>query len=113
MSRLQFSSATCTECRTDFDRLPVEYDGDLGYAVLPVKPCTSVTCEKLLCPCCDQFHCDYCALTFCVDHLVSVPDGERPLHLCTECAAGVEPVELPAAIPPQRETRIAAAAEVA
>jgi hypothetical protein len=105
MSRLQFTSAACPECKTDFDRLPVEYDEEGGYAVLPVHPCAHETCGKFLCPCCDQFHCDYCGGTFCADHLVSVPDGERPLHLCTECAVGVEPLDLPAPIPPQSETR--------
>jgi hypothetical protein len=106
MSRLKFTSACCRECKTDFDRLPVEYDEDEGYAVLPVHPCANETCGKFLCPSCDQFHCDGCGETFCADHLVSIPDEPgRPLHCCTECAVDFLPIELSAAIPPQSETR--------
>jgi hypothetical protein len=94
--RSRFTSATCRNCNTDFDRIPVEYDEDGGYAVIPVKACAQPNCSVLLCPCCDQFHCDGCGDTFCADHLVSVPDGtDRPLHCCPACAEECEPMELP------------------
>jgi hypothetical protein len=100
--RKQFDSGSCPNCRTLFERLPVEYDGDYGYAVLEQHPCAG--CGQMLCSCCDQFHCDGCGQTFCVDHLVSVPDGtETSLHCCAMCAAECEPLELPARIPPQSE----------
>jgi len=41
-----FASASCPECQTDFDRLPVEYDEDGGYAVLPVRPCAYYYCVR-------------------------------------------------------------------
>jgi hypothetical protein len=80
--RTRFASASCPTCLTLFDRLPVEYDEDgNGCAVLEVRPCADSICGKMLCACCDQFHCDGCGQTFCADHLVSVPDGtDRPLH---------------------------------
>jgi hypothetical protein len=81
----QFTSARCPECQSEFDGCPVERDEDGAYAVLEVKPCSG--CDKLLCPDCAQFHCDGCGDTFCADHLVSVPDGETPLHCCQACAA--------------------------
>lgn len=97
----QFTSASCPTCNTLFDRLPVEYDADIGYAVLEVHPCGDATCGKLLCACCDQFHCDGCGQAFCADHLISVPDGtDHPLHCCPPCAAECEPVGLPSPIPP-------------
>lgn len=99
-----FTDASCPTCETYFDRLPVEWDEDGGYAFLPVRPCAS--CAALLCACCDQFHCDGCGMTFCADHLVSVEDGtETPLHCCVACAAECEQYDLPMAIPPQSETR--------
>lgn len=98
MSHSLFAPATCPECNTDFDRLPVDRDEDGAYAALPVKPCTA--CGKCLCPACDRFHCDGCGDTFCADHLVSVPDGtDRPLHCCQACADECEPCELPAPKP--------------
>ena len=106
MSKLTNTSATCPTCDTDFDRLPVEYDEDGGYAVLEVHFCAHLTCGTLLCPCCDQFHCDGCGNTFCADHLVSVPDGtDCPLHCCPICAEECEPMELPLALGPASETR--------
>jgi hypothetical protein len=88
-----FTSASCPSCNTLFERLPVEYDGDTGYAVLEVHPCADPTCGKMLCACCDQFHCDGCGETFCADHLVSIPDGtDRPLHCCTSCADESKPL---------------------
>jgi hypothetical protein len=108
------TSASCPACHTEFDRLPIEYDEDGGYAVLEVWPCADSTCGKLLCACCDQFHCDGCGHTFCADHLVSVPDGTpTPLHCCSTCAAECEPLELPAPIPPQREHGLPTRMEVA
>jgi hypothetical protein len=98
----QFTSASCPTCDTLFERLPVEYDEDGGYAFLEMHPCAG--CGKMLCACCDQFHCDGCGQTFRADHLVSVPDGtDSHLHCCEACAAEYEPLELPARIPPQSE----------
>src|SRR6266550_2682588 len=89
-----FTSASCPTCETSFDRVPVEYDGDQGYAPLELKPCRE--CGALLCPCCEQFQCDGCAATFCVSHLVTIPDGTlNPLRCCATCAAEVEAIELP------------------
>jgi hypothetical protein len=56
-----FDSASCPTCDTLFERLPVEYDEDAGYVFLAMHPCADSVCEKLLCACCDQFHCDSCA----------------------------------------------------
>jgi hypothetical protein len=115
--RPAFTSASCPVCHTLFERLPVEYDEDGGYAFLGVRPCADPVCGKLLCSCCDQFHCDGCGQTFCADHLVSVPDGtDRPLHCCPPCAADCEILdlpELPAPIPPCPEVRPLVPAEAA
>ena len=84
--RKQFDSTSCPTCDTLFERLPVEYDEDGGYVFLEVHPCAG------------------CGQTFCIDHLVSVPDGtETPLHCCGPCAAECEPFQLPTRIPPQSE----------
>jgi len=63
--KMHFASASCPTCDTLFERLPVEYDEDGGYAFLEVRPCAGPTCGKMLCSCCDQFHCDGCGQTFC------------------------------------------------
>lgn len=87
--RTKFASATCTNCNTDFDRIPVDYceDGQ-GYVAIPVQKCAHPTCDVLLCPCCPQVHTDCCGETVCADHAVSVEDGtDRPLHFCPTCAA--------------------------
>ena len=107
MSRPKFTSATCPACNTIFDRVPVEFDEDRGYAVLELKPCAYLICSTLLCPCCDQFHCDGCGETFCADHLVSIPDGtDRPLHCCPLCASETEQLELPLPLPPAPARRL-------
>jgi len=112
--RHAFTSASCPSCGTIFERLPVEYDEDGGYAFLEVRPCADTICDKMLCSCCDHFHCDGCGQTFCADHLVSVPDGtERPLHCCTTCAAECEFLSLPPRIPPASEARPVLPAEAA
>ena len=112
--RSKFTSASCPTCDTLFERLPVEYDEDGGYAFLEVRPCADSTCGKMLCSCCDQFHCDGCGQLFCTDHVVSVPDGtDRPLHCCPACAAECEVVALPPRIPPASETRQVPPAEAA
>jgi len=107
MSKPKYLDANCPTCDTFFETLPAEYDEDgTGYAVLEVHLCADRTCGKMLCPCCDQFHCDGCGQTFCADHLVSVPDGtERPLHCCPPCAAECEPLEFPSPIPPAAALR--------
>jgi hypothetical protein len=89
----RFTTTSCPTCETSFDRVPVEYDGDQGYAALELKPCRE--CGALLCPCCEQFLCDGCAATFCPSHLVIIPDGTLdPLRCCVTCAAEVEVIEL-------------------
>ena len=98
-----FTSATCIECNTTFDHVPLEFDGNQGYAVLEVNPCAE--CGALLCACCSTFACDGCGATFCTSHLALVPDGtDSPLRCCTACAAEVQAHEHPAPIPAQRET---------
>ena len=58
----------------------------------------------MLCECCDQFHCDGCGQTFCIDHLASGPEMTGPpMHYCGPCAAECEPLQLPARILSQSE----------
>jgi len=77
-----------------------------------LRPCAG--CGKLLCACCDQFHCDGCGHRFCIDHLVSVPDGTPiPLHCCPECAAECEQLALPAPLPPIHAMQLPIPAEAA
>ena len=112
--KTKFASASCPTCNTFFERLPIEYDDSDAYAFLEVRPCADISCGKMLCACCDQFHCDGCGQTFCSDHLVSVPDGtDRSLHCCPTCALECEPGELPARIPPGSEKRSRIPAEAA
>lgn len=102
-----FTSATCPACDTHFERLPLDGDEDgNAYAVLEVTLCGDAECGKLLCPCCPQADCEGCDQPFCPEHLEIVPDG-RPqgLRCCHACAVECEQCELPAAIPPQSETR--------
>ncbi len=102
----KYTKATCPECNTTFDRVPVDGDEDGLYACIEVTPCADPTCGKLLCADCAQFHSGCCGQIFCADHLVLIEDGtDKPLQCCAACAAECEP--LPAAIPPQRETRTA------
>ena len=90
-----FDSATCPNCQTYFDRLPVERDENGAYVVLESRPCA--TCGQMLCPCCSTFACDGCNQIHCSDHVVVVPDGtDKPLKCCATCAAECEPLELPA-----------------
>ena len=79
--RPSFTSATCPECQTYFDRLPVAGDGRDVYAALEVKPCRE--CGAMLCSCCAQFACDACGNTVCLSHLAIVDD----LRCCSECTA--------------------------
>jgi hypothetical protein len=110
--KTQFDSASCPTCHTLFDRLPVEYDEFGAYVFLEQRPCAG--CGPLLCSCCHQFHCDGCGEIFCIDHLVSVPDGiDAPLRCCAPCAAECEQVELPTRIPPQTERLAPSSREVA
>jgi hypothetical protein len=94
-----FDSATCPNCKTYFDRLPVDGDEDGLFVALEVKPCA--TCGALLCPCCSVFKCEGCDGLHCSEHIVLVEDGTpNPLKCCAVCAAECEP--LPAKIEPQR-----------
>jgi hypothetical protein len=87
------TSASCPTCDTTFT-VPIHGDEDGAYATLELTGCAE--CGTLLCGCCEQFACDGCAMTFCQEHLVSVPDCTiSPLHCCAACAAECEVVELP------------------
>jgi hypothetical protein len=110
-----FTSGSCPSCETIFEHLPVEYDEDgTGCAVLEVRPCGHSECGKMLCACCDQFHCDGCGQPFCADHVVVIPDGtERPLRCCRECAAECDLFELPSRIPLRTAPKPTFPAEVA
>ena len=65
----KYASATCPNCDTVFSDLPVEGDQDGAYVEIETVPCHDEECTKRLCSCCDQFMCDACGLTFCMDHL--------------------------------------------
>lgn len=116
------ADATCSECRTLFENLPVESDEDSACVEIPTEPCHDDECATRLCPNCPQFTCVCCGLTFCMDHLGREENPEctciqtdvdqfdatycdahgrfnaQPLLLCRVCAApeevvsGVEPV---------------------
>lgn len=95
----RFDSATCPNCQTLFDRLPVDGDEDGAYVALEVKPCA--TCGTLLCPCCEQFVCEH-GDTHCVSHL-TVLDAESkyPVKCCPVCIAEMDEADRPAKIEPQ------------
>lgn len=79
---IQFDSATCTNCYTTFDHLPVEPDEDCGGSVtIPALRCFYPGCQVKLCPSCPKFKCDGCGHSFCSDHQL-VLDG---LALCPAC----------------------------
>jgi hypothetical protein len=78
---MRFDSATCPNCQTYFDRLPVDGDEDGNYyIVLESTPCS--TCGQMLCPCCEQFTCEH-GEPHCIEHLAEV-DG---LKCCPVCLA--------------------------
>lgn len=89
----RFDSATCPNCQTLFDRLPVDGDEDGNcWLVMESKPCH--TCLTLPCPNCSQFACDGCGQTHCSKHLALVEDGTPdPLKCCAVCAAECEVLE--------------------
>ena len=72
-----------------YQPVEVEYDGDQGYAALPVTPCS--VCHQDLCCFCDQACCE-CGLTVCLHCIVTVPDGTSAgLRLCKPCAQQTDP----------------------
>ena len=79
-----FDSATCPNCQTFYDRLPVDGDEDGNcWLVLESKPCA--TCGQMLCPNCEQFVCEH-GETHCLTHLTMVADGTpRGLLACPVC----------------------------
>lgn len=90
-----FDSATCPNCQTFYDRLPVEgdEDGD-SWLVLESKPCS--TCLVLLCPNCEQFVCEH-GDTHCASHLTLVADGTpNPLKCCPVCMEDIAQSDAPA-----------------
>ena len=106
------ASATCPNCQTLFENLPLDRDEAGAYTALEITPCA--ICTAMLCRCCEQFACDGCGETFCESHAIIVPDGtDKPLCCCPACASECEQYERPARIEPARETRFAATQEVA
>lgn len=84
MMRHAFTSGSCPNCDTLFERLAVDYDEEGGYVALKVTPCTG--CGTLLCSACDWSKCDGCGDVFCADCLQLVDDGtDSSLHCCIEC----------------------------
>jgi len=115
------ASATCPQCLTLFENLPIESDEDGEYVEIDTEPCHDDKCTTRLCACCPQFTCACCGLTFCMQHIGREEDPEctcvqtdvdqfdarygdahgtnppRPVLLCRVCAApeeiaGMEPV---------------------
>jgi hypothetical protein len=84
----RFTSATCTECNTTFDHVPVEYDGAVGYAVLETTVCGE--CGVALCPCCAQAKCVSCDQTICQSHLSHVSEIGM---CCSECVSAFQAQE--------------------
>ena len=81
-----FDCATCPNCHTYFDRLPVDGDEDgNSFVVLESTPCG--TCGQMLCPCCEQFVCEH-GETHCLEHLTVLEAESRyPLKCCPVCLA--------------------------
>jgi hypothetical protein len=79
-----FDSATCPNCQTYFDHLPVDGDEDgNAYVALEVTPCA--TCGVPLCGACSSFVCEH-GETHCALHLTLVADGTAsPLKACPVC----------------------------
>src|ERR1035437_900969 len=74
------ATIACPNCGI-YQPVEVEYDGDQGYAALPVTPCSV----------CDQDSCE-CGLTVCLNCIVTVPDGTPAgLRLCKPCAQQTAP----------------------
>src|SRR3954463_4272849 len=95
-----FDSATCPNCQTYFDRVPVDGDEDgCCCVVLESKPCA--TCGQMLCPCCEQFVCEH-GETHCIEHLTVLDaNANYPVKCCPLCLAEAQAQELvPAAMCP-------------
>ena len=115
------ADATCPICNPLFEGLPVAADEDGFYVEIETVPCADDECTTRLCPCCPQFVCNCCGLSFCMHHVgleiepecTCIMTGDqadargcdahgtsnpRPLLLCRVCAApeeaaaGEEPV---------------------
>jgi len=88
-----FDSATCPNCQTYFDRLPVDGDEDgNAWVAMESKPCA--TCGQMLCPCCPQAVCEH-GDTHCIEHMTLVQDGTpNPLKCCPVCLAEIAAQEL-------------------
>jgi hypothetical protein len=93
---ISFQSATCPNCQTFYDRLPVDGDEDGNvWVVLESKPCG--TCGQMLCPCCEQFVCEH-GETHCIEHLTVLdPESKHPLKCCPACLAEAREQEVAAA----------------
>ncbi len=70
------ADATCTNCLTLFEALPVQGDEDGRYVELDTQPCHDDECAKRLCSSCPQFQCFGCGLTFCMEHLGKEEEAE-------------------------------------
>src|ERR1017187_8043692 len=62
------ATIACPNCGI-YQPVEVDYDGDQGYAALPVTPCS--VCHQDLCCFCDQASCE-CGLTVCLNCIVTV-----------------------------------------
>ncbi len=82
------ADATCTNCHTLFEDLPVQRDEDGGYVELETVPCHDDECNKKLCGCCSQFVCHCCGLIFCMDHV-----GQEEEPDCTCIRTDVDQVD--------------------
>lgn len=72
----RYGSATCPACRFEFSYLPVQAGLDGPYVEIETVPCHDDECTKKLCSCCDQFTCECCGLSFCMDHLAAELEPE-------------------------------------
>lgn len=104
-----YAPATCTNCKTRFDRVLVEGDEDGLYAALDARKCPEDGCGKFLCAECPQFHCDGCGKHFCESHLVEYEE----LKCCPSCAADAVIFNAPDPVCPERERIVEAVTTIA
>lgn len=76
---IEKSTISCRTCGASHD-VPVDGDEDGRYASLDTVQCGE--CGRRLCSCCEQFDCDGCGHTFCLDHKIAVYE----LDCCRQCA---------------------------
>lgn len=71
MKRQVKADATCINCGTLHEDLPVDRDEHGGHVEIETQPCHDDNCPTKLCSSCPQFTCFCCGLTFCLqsDHV--------------------------------------------